>query len=239
MTYQLRDAYKVSFQPRSLFIGKSYPIISPFCTKSLLQWRLGCETVSEYTCTVRNSISQLEVFQDFHDTTQRFRYHDLLESKVSLSTNSVWFASGFWSVAATAKITNEAVADAELDTFLRHLWYLSEIFTGLAFFDDDVPVENKKLTVAAVSHGGEDKPNKHKHLNEMNITTKAISSFVTTDARQEVLIAIDISQYFLKYHPSQWKSRSGHIRDLSRANWNLLTILLNIAYHSNMPFMLL
>src|SRR6218665_3311257 len=35
------------------------------------------------------------------------------------------------------KTTNEAVANAALNNFLRHLWYLNETMIGLAFFDDN------------------------------------------------------------------------------------------------------
>ena len=41
------------------------------------------------------------------------------------------------------------VASAAITAFQRHLWYLSELLVGFAFFDDGVSTEEKRLMVSA------------------------------------------------------------------------------------------
>jgi hypothetical protein len=48
------------------------------------------------------------------------------------------------------KKTNETVANAAMKSFSGHLWYLSEILVGLAFFDSEVSSETKSAMVAAL-----------------------------------------------------------------------------------------
>src|SRR5271170_5387032 len=52
------------------------------------------------------------------------------------------------------------VAKAATTAFGRHLWYLSEILVGFAFFDDDVTVEEKREMVIALKEkdGSEEPP---------------------------------------------------------------------------------
>jgi len=50
------------------------------------------------------------------------------------------------------KEVNSAVAEKALDKVGRHyLWYLSEEMVSLAFFDDEVPLETKRLMVKSLS----------------------------------------------------------------------------------------
>ena len=41
------------------------------------------------------------------------------------------------------KTLDASVATAAMKSFSNHLWYLSETLIGLAFFDDDVTVDEK------------------------------------------------------------------------------------------------
>ena len=49
------------------------------------------------------------------------------------------------------KINND-VANAAIKSFSGHLWYLSEILVGLAFFDSEVPTATKSAMVAALDN---------------------------------------------------------------------------------------
>src|SRR6218665_327535 len=79
---------------------------------------------------------------------------------------------------AQYKATNEAIANAALNNFLRHLWYLNETMIGLAFFDDSI-----ELMVAALSLECKDEPCKRIEMEHKDIGTK-LSDFVTTNTRQ-------------------------------------------------------
>ena len=53
---------------------------------------------------------------------------------------------------------NKVVANAAIQSFSRHLWYLSETLIGLAFFDSTLPVSTKHAMVAAMDRDGEADP---------------------------------------------------------------------------------
>lgn len=56
------------------------------------------------------------------------------------------------------KKTHKAVAKAAMKSFSGHLWYLSEILVGLAFFDSAVSVELKSAMVTALDNKTTDHP---------------------------------------------------------------------------------
>jgi len=45
------------------------------------------------------------------------------------------------------KYPNRIIADAAYTTFTRHLWFFSEHLVGLAFFDDQVPLDVKRAMI--------------------------------------------------------------------------------------------
>ena len=94
------------------------------------------------------------------------------------------------------KKTNEAVANAAIKSFSGHLWYLSEILVGLAFFDPEVSHERKSAMVAALDKITTEHPRR--------IAFKPIplkkSDFVSQNTRQ-LFTALDIPQRFLTLSP--------------------------------------
>jgi len=106
------------------------------------------------------------------------------------------------------KATNEVVANAALNNFLRHPWYLNETMICLAFFDDSI-----EIMFAALSLGSKDEPCKRIQMEHKDIGTKKLSYFVTTNTRQ-FFVVLDIPQDFLHQHPSEWKLNSGYIQSL-------------------------
>jgi len=50
---------------------------------------------------------------------------------------------------------NASISKAAMKSFCDHLWYLSEVLIGLAFFDPTVPIEMKTAMVAALRKTGQ------------------------------------------------------------------------------------
>ena len=85
----------------------------------------------------------------------------------------------------------------------RHLWYLSELLVGFAFFDDEVPVEEKRLMVLALKENeGSEEPLKRIPL-FAEPAAKGIHDFVTTSTKRFFQI-LDLSEEFLQYDPDEW-----------------------------------
>jgi hypothetical protein len=103
------------------------------------------------------------------------------------------------------KQLNERVANAALNTFRRHLWYISEITVGLAFFDDDVPVETKVLMVAALMREGGDETYKRISINDAEIVSKQLPDFVSVHTRK-LFTALGITDEFINHYPSEWNT---------------------------------
>lgn len=104
-----------------------------------------------------------------------------------------------------AKI-DKAVSDAVLDKMRTHLWYLSEEFLGLAFFDPAVCVEDKRKMVANL-----ELPSKNTHIRE--VSAKALRSFASKNLSDFVTAAtlkffnrFCISTDFLEDDPSNWNN---------------------------------
>src|SRR6218665_3054579 len=101
------------------------------------------------------------------------------------------------------KKTNEAVANAAIKSFSGHLWYLSEILVGLAFFDPEV---SQLAMVAAFDKITTEHPRR--------IAFKPIllkkSDFVSQNTRQ-LFTALDIPPRFLTLSPDMWESDNGYV----------------------------
>jgi hypothetical protein len=102
-----------------------------------------------------------------------------------------------------AQYSNPVIRQAAMTAFSRHLWYLSEVMVGLALFDSDVELEQKKQMVANMQNleGSEDPP--HRLDANGNYTDKQLSSFVTTNTRS-LLTILRLPDSFLKLPPEAW-----------------------------------
>ena len=99
---------------------------------------------------------------------------------------------------------NKEVAQAATTAFNRHLWYLSELLVGFAFFDDDVSVEEKRLMIVALNKNpGSEEPLK-RITPFIEPTTKGLHDFVTTSTARFFKI-LGLSEDFLHRDPSQWQ----------------------------------
>lgn len=106
------------------------------------------------------------------------------------------------------KTTHEAVAKAALKSFSGHLWYLSEILVGLAFFDNEVSTENKSAMVTALDKQTTDHPLRIAF--NASLPQKQLTEFVSQHTRQ-LFTALDIPQHFLMKSPDTWDSDNDYI----------------------------
>lgn len=106
------------------------------------------------------------------------------------------------------KQTNAVVAKAAMTSFSRHLWYLSEVLVGLAFFDSDVSTEIKSAMVAALNNKTKDHPRRIAF--NSTLPEKQLSDFVSEHTRN-LFTALNVPQNFLTKCPDTWDSDNDYI----------------------------
>jgi hypothetical protein len=102
--------------------------------------------------------------------------------------------------------TNEAISNAAVKTFSGHLWYLSEVLVGLAFFDPSVPVEMKIAMVAALTKTGHPDHRRRIVLTATDIQDKQMCDFASQYTRT-LFTALDIPHDFLIHDPNTWDNK--------------------------------
>ena len=107
---------------------------------------------------------------------------------------------------------NKEVAKAATTAFSRHLWYLSELLVGFAFFDDDVSIEEKRLmSVALKENVGFEEPLK-RITPFIEPTTKGLHDFVTTSTVR-FFTTLGLSTDFLQHDPSDWEHKEEYMKN--------------------------
>ena len=99
--------------------------------------------------------------------------------------------------------SDKDVVKAATTSFGRHLWYLLELLVDFSFFDDRVPVEEKRLNVLALreNDGSEDPPKRISPFPDP--MTKEIHEFITKSALKFFKL-LDLQEEFLEHEPSEW-----------------------------------
>ena len=94
---------------------------------------------------------------------------------------------------------------AAYEKFLGYLWYLSETLVGLAFFDDNVSVAEKRNMVNLVNERkGEESPSARAHvLPVADVSKMSLSDFVTSNTLK-LFDSLGIDGSFLAKDPSTW-----------------------------------
>jgi hypothetical protein len=101
---------------------------------------------------------------------------------------------------------NKPVAHAATQALMRHLWYLSEVLVGLAFFDTEISGTEKTEMVAALSKTGNDNPAPRvESLDESSLSQLTLSHFVSRSTNK-FFDAMQIEADFLQQDPSNWDS---------------------------------
>ncbi|KAG0724209.1 hypothetical protein GWK47_000472 [Chionoecetes opilio] len=102
---------------------------------------------------------------------------------------------------ALVKKTNKAIRESGLKALGRHMWYLSEVTVGLALFDDEMPLEEKRNVVANLrSMEGSEEPPPKVCVEEADLDNKTVASFVTKNT-EKFLDLLDIDKGFLDVDP--------------------------------------
>jgi hypothetical protein len=104
---------------------------------------------------------------------------------------------------ALSSYANKEVAKVAFTAFGRHLWCLSEILVGFAFFDEEVTAKEKRMMVAALRQreGSVDPPNRIPPFVEPN--KKELHDFVTKSTVRFFKI-LNLPVDFLENDPSEW-----------------------------------
>lgn len=100
------------------------------------------------------------------------------------------------------------ISVAVVNKFANHLWYLSDEAAGLAFFDENVPVEVKREMVQRIKYGKPSKGCKRVEItNRTNFRNefalKNLSEFITPNTRK-FFTRFGIKTEFLELDPSTW-----------------------------------
>lgn len=172
-----------------LFLGGTSDNVNVKSVNSLAQSHMiDWYIILKFTCTDHNFI-----FQDFD--ISMFLWSSTLERCAYPSALFVP-QQGLKSLQqlVQCQTNNEAVAIACLNTFLRHLWSLSEILIGLAFFDDEVPVDNKELILSALSLECNEETCKRTQTQYRDIGTKKLWDCVTTNSRQVLCSTLNFTR---------------------------------------------
>jgi len=104
------------------------------------------------------------------------------------------------------------VANAALTAFGRHLWYLSELLVGFAFFDEALSAEEKrKMVVALKEREGSEQPSKRIPL-FLHPCTKGLHDFVSKSTIRFFQI-LDLSTDFLEQDPTEWETEVSYQRN--------------------------
>jgi hypothetical protein len=86
-----------------------------------------------------------------------------------------------------------------------HLWYLSEELIGLALFDARVPIESKKLMVAAMGEAAPDHPPKRPRVaSAAFLGDKGLEQFCTANSKR-LFQLLGLSEEFLAKDPAEWE----------------------------------
>ena len=99
-------------------------------------------------------------------------------------------------------------------SFNPHLWYLSELFVGFGFFDDDVSVEEKRLMIVALKENPVSEDILKQITSFIKPTTKGLHDFVTTPTARFFKI-LGLSEDFLQRDPSKWQHEVENKKNIS------------------------
>lgn len=113
------------------------------------------------------------------------------------------------------KNVNKTVSNVALESFSRHLWYLSENLAGLSLFDSRIPCAEKKKIVEALL-----KPARNPEQRRIKMITDAnsasVSDFITCQSRK-IFDDNDISLDFLESSPELWDMNDVYLKSRSIA----------------------
>lgn len=102
------------------------------------------------------------------------------------------------------KTIDSKVADACLEVVMRHLWYLSDILVGLAFFDQRIDDSTKQKMASALKNS---KSTDCDMFRKVTLESTDIANIISKNTLKFFQIVSGTEVFdFLESHPSQWKN---------------------------------
>lgn len=100
---------------------------------------------------------------------------------------------------------NKDISENTVNTFKRHLWYLSEELILLSLFDEEIsPTEKRAMLEASMSKDGKKKIQKRAEIDITTIDFTSYSQFVTKSSRK-LFTTLSLPDEFLTEDPNKWK----------------------------------
>jgi hypothetical protein len=117
-------------------------------------------------------------------------------------------ASDLWFLKQVVQYEDQAIREAAIKAFSRHLWYLNEILVSLAFFDPETSLQDKRDMVRALNTVGSENAPKRIELgvSAARMADKTLADFVTSTSRRFFQL-LGIPADFLAIDPEQWDNR--------------------------------
>lgn len=113
---------------------------------------------------------------------------------------------------------DQSVSKAIINKMSKHLWYLSEELIGLAFYDPNVSINEKKKMVENL------RCQQSNHMNRIIVhatpadvgkySNKNLSDFVTTETSR-FFDRFCLSTEFMEFDPSSWETREDYLQGRS------------------------
>ena len=103
---------------------------------------------------------------------------------------------------------DESVANAALQKFLNHQWYLSEELVALAFFDDDVLIATKERMASSIKQqDSEEEPMKRVKILRSSISSASLPDFCSKSTLG-FFQKLKLNSDFLQEDPKSWDKRA-------------------------------
>jgi len=108
----------------------------------------------------------------------------------------------------------EVISSATSKKLGLHLWYISEELVGLALFDTRVPVEMKRLMLAAMEDPAPDHPPKRPKVKSTAfLSSGGLEQFCTVNTKRLFQLLV-LPQAFLTKDPSEWEKEESFLEAL-------------------------
>lgn len=114
---------------------------------------------------------------------------------------------------------DKPLAEAVLQVLSRRLWYLSETLIGLAFFNDCIPLEEKRLMVSALENPGYDENPKKTIISKDRVNQLYLYDLVTENTKHFFnAICESSTQEFLEMDPEKWNENNNYLSAKIKVN---------------------
>ena len=107
-------------------------------------------------------------------------------------------------------VSNSDIRTVTTNAFKRHLWYLSEVTVGLAFFDRNISADEKRDMITEMKDTPGSKVSNPRLNKNYDAVGKPLSSFVTRITKALFTI-LGLNEAFLLNPPESWKDDQDYL----------------------------